>query len=493
MFISEQVLTEEHSAMAKHKYYLNRISVWERDGDSAQKKSNVFLRDATGLTRQLSVKDVIVFNLVSVGLAWPLIYFDLGPAGFPGANMPATVLISIVPILIIAYLFCLLSAAFPRTGGDYVWVTRLIHPAIGFMSSFAFLVFMLSFLGPVSGWVMSFGLSALFSNLAVVTGDRGYLSLVSYVNTQNMILLGSVIMLLAYTLPVGVRLRAQRWYWWAIFIITFIGLGAFLINMGTSSPAIFKSNFNNLSGANYDSLISAASKAGFVTSFTISGTILGVFWTFLNYLGFYFSTYYTGEIKTAEKSQFIGIIGAALGFAILMIVIFSVSQYIMGSSFILAVAGLASSGNPAYTLPMAPVGQYLVIFANPNPIVAVLVPLAIMVTVIGGNIGTILPTVRLLFAWSFDGLMPAKLADVSERTGSPNYALGVIGTIVFVFIMISVYGANYLTIFSYAVAGIFLEIAIVGIAANCSHTSTRTSSRWRRRESNAGLRESPSL
>ena len=47
----------------------------------------------------------------------------------------------------------------------------------------------------------------------------------------------------------------------------------------------------------------------------------------------------------------------------------------MGSSFILAVARLAGSGNPAYTLPMAPVGQDLEIFANPNPIVAVLVPL----------------------------------------------------------------------------------------------------------------------
>ena len=38
VFISKQVLTEEHSTMAKHKYYLNWISMRELEGDCGPKQ-----------------------------------------------------------------------------------------------------------------------------------------------------------------------------------------------------------------------------------------------------------------------------------------------------------------------------------------------------------------------------------------------------------------------------------------------------------------------
>jgi basic amino acid/polyamine antiporter, APA family len=110
------------------------------------------------------------------------------------------------------------------------------------------------------------------------------------------------------------------------------------------------------------------------------------------------------------------------------------------------------------------VSSFLVIFANPSPIVAVLVPLAIIALVLGSLETIVLLAVRIIFAWSFDGVTPTKLAAVSERSGSPNYALAVVAVVGFVYIILSNFAANVLTFLAYTTSGIFLSIAIVGIA-----------------------------
>jgi amino acid transporter len=171
-----------------------------------------------------------------------------------------------------------------------------------------------------------------------------------------------------------------------------------------------------------------------------------------------------GEVKQSEKSQFIGIVGSAVIFCIVVFLMFEAPYPVMGGPFINIVAQLAASGNAAYTLPSQPVSSYLVIFANPSPVVAVLVPLAIIALVLGSTETIILLAVRIIFAWSFDGVTPIKLADVSRRNGSPNYALAVVAVIGLVYILLSNFAANVLTFLAYTTSGIFISIAIVGIA-----------------------------
>jgi len=428
------------------------------------KSQKVFLRDATGLVRQLSASDVVMFNLLNMGLGWPLLYSFFGASTYAGVNLPFAVLVGLVPNFFIALLYYYLTVAMPRSGGDYVWVSRLVHPAIGFMESFAVFVFYLGFIGPVSGFAMTFGLGTMFTNLSVVTGNPAYASLAAAVATQNSILVGSLMILVVLIGAAVFGLRASFRLQWATFVLMVLGIVVFLIAIATSSPDTFTSNFNQLSGASYTGLFDAANKAGIVSDFTISGTVIGSFWAFVNYLGYFTSVYVGGEVKQAAKSQFIGIVGSTVLFAALAFVMYGAPYLVTGGSWFSAVSQLALQGNAAYTLPSPPVYSFLVIFASPNVFVAVLVPLAIIATVVGSLETIVLMGVRIVFAWSFDGVTPAKLAEVNEKRGSPNYALALVSIVSLVYILLSIFAANVLTFNAYSTSGLFLAFAIAGIA-----------------------------
>ena len=73
-------------------------------------------------------------------------------------------------------------------------------------------------------------------------------------------------------------------------------------------------------------------------------------------------------------------------------------------------------------------------------------------------------TVRIVFAWSFDGIMPTKLSQLSRRGGSPNFALALIAVIGLVYILISIFEANVLTFLAYTTSGLYLSISFVGLS-----------------------------
>lgn len=425
---------------------------------------SVFVREATGLTRELSASDVLMYNLLDMGLAWPLVYMFFASSGYPGANLPITVLVGFFPNLIIALLFYYLSVAMPRTGGDYVWCSRLVHPAIGFMESFAVVAFWLSYSGPVDGFLVPYGIGSMFTNLAVATGNPGYLNLATMFSGQMPLLIGSLVVVATVILVAGFGLRNAFKFQWATFILTVIGVAIFLIVLGTSSPEMFKSNFNQLSGANYDGLIQAAHSAGLTTDFTLGGTVIGSLFSFTLYLGYQTSAYLGGEVRQAHRSQLIGIVWSTVIFALIVFLVWEAPYLIMGGSFISAVSQLSAAGNSAYTLPMPPVLSYLIMFANPNPIVGVLVPLAIIATLFGSQETIVLMCVRIIFSWSFDGVTPAKLADISEKRASPNNALAVVAVVMTIYVLLSVFAANVLTFFSYTTSGVYLALAFVGVA-----------------------------
>ena len=96
----------------------------------------LFVRKATGLVREVSFWDAVIYNILplapGVCLSWYVFWI---PGTFPGASMIGAMLAAGFFALFIASAFGILSMAMPRTAGDYVAVSRVLHPAVGLGAS----------------------------------------------------------------------------------------------------------------------------------------------------------------------------------------------------------------------------------------------------------------------------------------------------------------------------------------------------------------------
>src|SRR6266516_3316435 len=98
----------------------------------------LFVRHATGLVRELNAFDA--FNLVFSAVLIPVgITQVMGftPQFWPHANMLASFAIATPLVLCFGLVYLYFTTLMPRSGGDYVWVSRTLHPFLGFLVNFS--------------------------------------------------------------------------------------------------------------------------------------------------------------------------------------------------------------------------------------------------------------------------------------------------------------------------------------------------------------------
>ena len=91
--------------------------------------SGLFVRNATGLVRGMSQRASIVLNFIPGHPTQTLAAVLFGSRCiFPGANPYLALLIVLPMTLSFSYAFGLLTAMIPRSGGDYMIVSRVLGP-----------------------------------------------------------------------------------------------------------------------------------------------------------------------------------------------------------------------------------------------------------------------------------------------------------------------------------------------------------------------------
>jgi len=405
-----------------------------------------------------------MFNVLNMGIAWTFLYIVFGPYLYPGVNMAETVLLALPLVFIISLTFMFFAVAMPRSGGDYVWVSRSIHPAISFMENFLLVAIMLSFLGPVGGWLLNPGISGIMTSWGMLTHNSALLTQASSVVTQTNTFIAALVVSLV---AIGMNFAGTRNVWrfqWVTFILVIIGVVAFIAAMFATGHDAFVSNFNANSGMNYNSIVSAATSAGYNTGFLTSALFLGSVYAFLNFYGFQWSAYVGGEVKNVGRSQVLAILGSVLLFGALAYLSYAASYAVAGAPFVHAAAYLSQAGNAAWTAAMLPYSNYMINFATSSPWVATLVSLAIIGSVFGSVTTVVIMAARCLFAWSFDRIIPSAFSSVDQRFHVPRNAFILVLVIAILYITLSVY-TTVLTLLSYAILGMWVSTAIIGIAA----------------------------
>ena len=395
---------------------------------------SVFMRKATGLVRSWSVFDAFVYAFFSINLITLGLYIFSQMYFFQGGIMPALV-ISAVFILFEVIVYAALIAVMPRSGGDYVWQSRILGGGIGFVLAVTGWWFILWLWVPLYGDMLS---KAVITPLLGVLGAQS--AALWFAQTQAGLFTASMITLAIVTgyIMLGMKryARIQKFCFYGGMLGLVIVIGLLLTGTPEGFKAGLESNATALYGAQpgvYDATVQLGTDAG--AALPLRGGSLKLILLTLPYLVFFNlwpnwgATLY-GEVRGATdfKRNLSGM-AWALGITTVLaiVLLFAISKTI-GWDFYNQANGAWWNFSWAYTdqapaLPVWPYPAMLASFLTTNRAVQFIV-IALMSLWWFGWSGTVfLSSTRVVFAAAFDRLLPEKVADVNERTGTPVTAL----------------------------------------------------------------------
>ncbi len=381
----------------------------------------MFVRQSSGLVREISSQDALIGSLVCFNLAIAAITLMTLPYTFPGANMPIAVLLALIPAAVLGGVYVLFGIVMPRSGGDYVYISRAIHPSIGLAANMSATAWNLIILGVYANWVSTIGLSGLFASIGI-SGGSTWNNLASTLGQQGTaVIIGTVVIALMAVVLVDIRraLRVQK----ILFYTGLIGIALAIVVVGVTGHSGFVSGVNHI--ASYSQVLSHAQKAGYVppSSWTDpKQTVLGVALLSLSTLFVMYASYTGGEVRNFKRSLPFSIFGTVIvgGFAFFLMAV--VAALTWGHDFLAAIYTLWYNAPTQYPFASQPTFTFLASIGSPNVPFAIVMNLAMVCIPAASMIFTAIVATRCLFAWSFDRLLPAKVASVSERTHSPLVA-----------------------------------------------------------------------
>jgi amino acid transporter len=393
----------------------------------------VFVRDATGLVRELSFWDqFLIVSAIIVVLDAFVATQIFAPFYFPGANLIIVIIIGALMAVPVAYVYGKAAGAIARSGADYVWSTRIMGPLYGSVQ-FVFIlattitgiVFVIwsQFAFAISPTVFAVGVSTnnlSLANFGISLGSPGF----GY--PGSMILL--VVDLIISILSVRVFRTVFR-----VFVPIFFAINIFFILMLLSiNPSTLAPLFDHamkFSGYNitYTGLTQQAAAAGYAPSsvgFNWQNTLLCALpWGFLPYGGFQYASYLAGETKNAKTSIIRAMMLSILVTATLLVIMAVLTYQDLGSQFIYSASYIAAV-NPG-AMPVLPFETFII--GLMNPVIAVVFGFGLFIGSMVNAIGYIITMSRMTFAASFDSMVPRRFADVSERWHSPYFAVLLVG------------------------------------------------------------------
>lgn len=402
---------------------------------SSPSNTDVFARKSSGLVRAASAFDASLVNLYVA--TFPIMVSFLLSIVLPwyaGANLYLTLLIGALVALPILLTYAVASAAFKRSGGDYVFISRMIHPALGFAANFVFVLFQILFLTSAGYYFCQWCLAPLARVLGAYTGNGALLDLGTTLTEPLAIFIVSEVFVVGFGLLFIFRnTRAVLKVFRYTLPLSGLGLLAFFGALVFQSTDQLVANFNAYVEAAggvtnaADVARASAADAGFaITGFSITATLLAVTWPSFSlpyYLG---SAYFAGEVRSARRSQLLaGPLTALIGVIGAMLLIWT-SLAKLGDNFL---GSVAAADPAALGLAAAPTYMETAAGASGNVVVASLIIIGFGSWLIPTVPMSLLIMSRCILAWSMDRVVPSALGAVNPRTNSPWVAVLIIAVL----------------------------------------------------------------
>ncbi len=413
----------------------------------------------------MSAWDMLFLNIVSFGGAWSIIYaLEYVPlyGGIPLVGLLLTAP-GILALLGIYYIF---QVSMPRSGGDYIFMSRILHPAIALAANFAGYTFFLWFwIGDAATVFSSQGLAQTLSVYGSLTGAQWATNAASAFTPWTTFIVGAI----AIAIFAAIVLTSSRLYFRiqnVAMIIAILGIIVIVGLLATTSQSSFATSLNRYAS-------SQASVTNFYQNSTTVGTnywggpvpssfsstvlLVPLFFTVLFWV--YVSNYVGGETKEVRRSARIALFGS-FGIIFLSTIAVLVLAYSKLGAEFLAGAGNYAFGYSTNPLPVLPnLTLFAALLAN-NSLLVWFIGIGIIAGFIMVAPQCMILMSRILFGYSFDRVAPRAVADVSPRFHTPvkGILIAAMGGIVFTAFLSGVLGTSNS---SYA----FLFYSYAGLAA----------------------------
>jgi len=442
--------------------------------DHAAASQTHFARRATGFVRDVKVSDAVIFNVLPAcpGLVMAVSIFWVLTA-FSGVNVYACIVITAICSFLISGAFGLLSQIMPRSGADYILISRSLHPALAVGSSILIGASSMLAMGYWGVFTAKICIGPMLTMVGVAADSSTLQSWGGTIASKpwDMLVGFGEIALLALIMAYGMRFMMRVQFW--LFTLGMVGFVVAALTLLTTSRSSFISHYNTYAQPfthkpdSYHYFIDQANKAGTNLSTTTDwhNTIVasGAFIAFGVWV--WFSTNLAGEIRQAgtRKNWYSMLAGLAITFGSILIMI-ALLYHTIGQQFLTAVTAV-SADPTVYSLPNSPWWITLVAAIHTNTLFVAFLgitfvcwaPLIVYIQIV--------QPVRALFAWAFDQVIPEQIAQINERTHTPVLLLGVIAVASLPFLYAAAYTTSFFKYIALSTIVGFPTFVLVGIGA----------------------------
>lgn len=409
----------------------------------------VFTRKTSGLVRVMSPKAAFVYNVLTMGLIFPWTYL-WGPWAFPGSNLALGILIATVIEVFIAGAYVYLAAAMPRSGGDYVFQSRVLGGGIGYTVVMSGFVLWIMQWVALSGWLLAvLGVAPLFQAMGVHFHHQSWIDIGNWALTPNGIVVISILLAVLTTVVLlrGLKLYVRIQHF--LFAATLIAFALMLWLFFTTSTETFVERFNAFAGGLgqapdfYHFVIKDVQAAGWNTAvpFSLLATlgIAPIAWTSLQWATY--SVEQGSEIQGADnrRNQAFILIGSCVFTGILLAILAVAEEKAIGHEF------LSASGASYYGKVMAegstgmgsiaPFPNVLAMAITASPVVIFLIALGYVANAWQVTFNCFIGMTRNMVAMSLDRTLPEWVARVHPKLHSPvnAHVAYLVGSIAWIF------------------------------------------------------------
>ncbi len=405
-------------------------------------QGNMFLRNATGLLREVSVLDAFIMNTFGMNIAVGAVFLFLqAPANFPQGNMLVAVIIgTLLMAFTLLWVYSTFAAAMPRSGGDYVFVSRTLHPFLGWLLGWSQGMWLIFFWIGFNAWfALTFALPVALSTIGAATGQNGWIDLSSNLLASFPILGITTqwwVIIIGLLINVGFAalliLGGQSFWRWQKVFFLFAGgsvVLAFLLLLfdGGNIQHAWNTFASQHKGLTFNQVIPTAVKNGYTLpgGFSLSDTLLMLPWVFFVVGYAQGSAQIGGEVKRASRNQYLAMVGGVLVNGAMLALLVLVFMQAVGVQWIGSVGYLSLNHPDLLNLPgnLSPSFNFIVSLLTGNVLVPLIIGIGFIFWALMGTPLSELQATRYMLAWAVDRMIPSPLGDVSERFHSPVKAI----------------------------------------------------------------------